>query len=429
MNHDRNEDRYRSEGRPSQDEPRWSQGSRPGSMDAGYGGQDESWRGARRDDEWSAGAQRSDAMNQGGSPNSASMDRGGASQNRGAWRSNDASYQDSASYAQGRGAYEDRVPQGRADWNSDDRGYPQGGRLNQGYNSASRGFDERAGQSFRGYGSVYEQGGSSQGYSPSYGSQSHGQGNLSAQNYGAQSNDRFHDGAQGFGARGYGQGGNRQYDRVNIDRPSYGGSMSGPSYNPTGAQGYGQGGSQAYNPNQSAWQGHNQGAWQGHNQGIGHLGGSQNFGAQDYAAQGGNKRAGMYGRGPMNYTRSDQRIYEDVCDALADDSNIDASQVEVKVEKGEVTLTGTVDQRDTRRRIEDVVERVSGVKDVSNQIKIQRAGSASASGSSSAGSNDSTSLSSSATGGSLAGSASAGSAGTASSTSSAKENGKDGPRH
>jgi osmotically-inducible protein OsmY len=79
-------------------------------------------------------------------------------------------------------------------------------------------------------------------------------------------------------------------------------------------------------------------------------------------------------RGPMNYQRSDQRIYEDVCDRLSDDDDLDVSNVEVKVDKGEVTVTGHVESRAMKRRIEDVVERVSGVKDVHVQVKVQRQG-------------------------------------------------------
>jgi hypothetical protein len=79
-------------------------------------------------------------------------------------------------------------------------------------------------------------------------------------------------------------------------------------------------------------------------------------------------------RGPLNYQRSDQRIYEDVCDRLSEDDELDVSNVEVKVDKGEVTITGHVESRGMKRRLEDVVERVSGVKDVHVQVKVQRQG-------------------------------------------------------
>jgi hypothetical protein len=78
------------------------------------------------------------------------------------------------------------------------------------------------------------------------------------------------------------------------------------------------------------------------------------------------------GKGPKGYTRSDDRIREDVCDRLYDHQWVDASDVEVKVEGGEVTLTGTVADRRHKRAIEDIAEDVRGVKEVHNQIRMAR---------------------------------------------------------
>lgn len=76
------------------------------------------------------------------------------------------------------------------------------------------------------------------------------------------------------------------------------------------------------------------------------------------------------GRGPKNYTRSDERIAEDVNDRLADDAHIDASDIEVSVSSGEVTLNGTVTERFAKRHAEDITERVSGVKHVQNNLRV-----------------------------------------------------------
>lgn len=76
------------------------------------------------------------------------------------------------------------------------------------------------------------------------------------------------------------------------------------------------------------------------------------------------------GKGPKGYTRSDQRLTEEVNEKLYQDSFIDASNIEVTVLEGEVTLSGTVDSREAKRRAEDLVEEVSGVKDVTNQLKV-----------------------------------------------------------
>lgn len=75
------------------------------------------------------------------------------------------------------------------------------------------------------------------------------------------------------------------------------------------------------------------------------------------------------GRGPKAYVRSDERIREDVNDRLTDDSWIDASNIDVTVSEGEVTLTGTVDNRTSKRRAEDVVDGITGVKHVQNNLR------------------------------------------------------------
>lgn len=81
---------------------------------------------------------------------------------------------------------------------------------------------------------------------------------------------------------------------------------------------------------------------------------------------------GYSGRGPKGYQRSDSRINEDVCDRLCDAPDIDASNIEIVVNQGEVTLNGSVDDRDAKRRAEDLVENVSGVREVRNNLRVSR---------------------------------------------------------
>jgi len=78
------------------------------------------------------------------------------------------------------------------------------------------------------------------------------------------------------------------------------------------------------------------------------------------------------GRGPKNYSRSDDRIREDVNDRLSDDSWLDASEIEVQVVSGEVTLIGIVHSREDKRRAEDLAEQVSGAKHVQNNLRVQQ---------------------------------------------------------
>lgn len=77
------------------------------------------------------------------------------------------------------------------------------------------------------------------------------------------------------------------------------------------------------------------------------------------------------GRGPRNYTRSDDRIREDINDELTDSWTLDASEIEVEVSNGDVVLTGIVNSRYEKRQAEDLAEDVSGVKNVENRIRVQ----------------------------------------------------------
>ncbi|HEX6334830.1 MAG TPA: BON domain-containing protein [Flavisolibacter sp.] len=76
------------------------------------------------------------------------------------------------------------------------------------------------------------------------------------------------------------------------------------------------------------------------------------------------------GKGPKGYQRSDDRIREDVSDRFYYDDYLDASEVSIRVEGGEVVLEGTVDSKEAKRRAEDIAEDIPGVKNVENHIKV-----------------------------------------------------------
>jgi len=79
--------------------------------------------------------------------------------------------------------------------------------------------------------------------------------------------------------------------------------------------------------------------WGAMNEGYGQLGGRGWYEGMRDAMH----REGPHaGRGPRNYKRSDNRIEEDINDRLTEHSMIDASDVEVSVQNGEVTLRGHV---------------------------------------------------------------------------------------
>ena len=81
-------------------------------------------------------------------------------------------------------------------------------------------------------------------------------------------------------------------------------------------------------------------------------------------------QGGHRGKGPKGYERSQDRIKEDISDRLTDDDSIDASDIEINVNNGEVTLSGTVSDKQTKRRVEDMIESMSGVKSVQNNLRV-----------------------------------------------------------
>lgn len=98
-------------------------------------------------------------------------------------------------------------------------------------------------------------------------------------------------------------------------------------------------------------------------------GGFGHYGESSGTNQG---RRGHEGRGPRGYKRSDERIHEDVCDCLMQDPYVDASDIEIKVADGIVTLEGTVDSRRVKHIAENLCESIPGVQDVTNHLRIKR---------------------------------------------------------
>lgn len=186
-------------------------------------------------------------------------------------------------------------------------------------------------------GTQYGQGGSQGDYNyrgyergrERYGQQQYGQG------YGQQGS------AEGYGGQGPGFG-----------RGGYGQSRGiGSSERPSGGRAYGD-----YSGSPSGYFGDEYGS-----RGQGSQ--ASQWGQEDYGAH--------RGRGPKGYKRSDDRIREEVCDCLTDDDRLDASNIEVTVKDGEVTLSGSTTSREDKRWAESLAERISGVKEVQNSLRVQ----------------------------------------------------------
>jgi hypothetical protein len=77
------------------------------------------------------------------------------------------------------------------------------------------------------------------------------------------------------------------------------------------------------------------------------------------------------GRGPRGYSRSDEQIRSEIADRMAEHPYLDASEIDLSVEGGDVWLRGTIADRSARRLAEDVADSVVGVHDVHNELRIR----------------------------------------------------------
>ena len=221
------------------------------------------------------------------------------------------------------------------------QGFGEFGERSQGWES-ERGSDFHGGQGLGQRGRGFDQG--SPGHGP--GAQGHGQG---SERYGqggqaqGQRNERYAQSRQGYGGqqqdwqRGTGQG----LQGGQYGSPDYGTALQ-------GRQGLGEGGLSGGYGGMTGGYGDRQ---PGYGSGLG--------------------QRSFRGIGPKNYTRSDERIREDVCERLTRDDDLDASGIEVKAEQGVVTLEGTVEERWMKHRAEDIAESCSGVREVDNRIRVE----------------------------------------------------------
>ena len=97
--------------------------------------------------------------------------------------------------------------------------------------------------------------------------------------------------------------------------------------------------------------------------------------ASPWASSVGRERPGADGEfrgiGPRRWRRPDEQILADVCGRMADHGRLEASDIEVLVVDGGVTLQGTVPSRFAGRLAEDIADSVTGVRDVANELRVR----------------------------------------------------------
>ncbi|WP_425358673.1 BON domain-containing protein [Aestuariivirga litoralis] len=300
--------------------------------------------------------------------------------------------------------WQDRERQQRGGWQGEDGGF--------GEHAQQHGFDDQ--ERREPFGSGQQQSGWQGGYGQQQGGEWNRMGRYGEEGWQGGGTGRFGQGGshrmdrdhgQSSGGRGgwgsssgsYGQGMNRPY----VGEGSYGGSRGGQGAIDDGAGGYGSRGSYGSGSYGSGTYGTGSGSGYGSGHGYGSSGygnaqGRQGGGERGFWERAGDEVSSWFGdddarrrremdehrgRGPRGYTRSDDRIREDVNDRFTDDGWLDASDIEVKVASGEVTLTGQVTSREEKRRAEDLAEAISGVKHVQNNLRVKDRNATSAQGS------------------------------------------------
>jgi osmotically-inducible protein OsmY len=96
--------------------------------------------------------------------------------------------------------------------------------------------------------------------------------------------------------------------------------------------------------------------------------GESEFGAERRVAAG-HSRAGT---GPLGRRRSDDALAAEIHEILTNDPELDTTDIEIEVAGGAVTLTGTVDSGDARMLAEELVESLTGVREVHNRLRVAR---------------------------------------------------------
>jgi osmotically-inducible protein OsmY len=77
------------------------------------------------------------------------------------------------------------------------------------------------------------------------------------------------------------------------------------------------------------------------------------------------------GSGPSGYDSAGDPVGQEVYSRLTQHGQLDASNIEIVIDDGEVLLEGTVADEESKRLAEEAVETVSGVDRVQNLLRVQ----------------------------------------------------------
>lgn len=77
------------------------------------------------------------------------------------------------------------------------------------------------------------------------------------------------------------------------------------------------------------------------------------------------------GKNLKNDRISDTRLLEEISETLTAHPEIDASEMIVEVDRGVITLSGTVESKPIKRLTEDIIENIQGVIDIQNNLEFK----------------------------------------------------------
>lgn len=76
--------------------------------------------------------------------------------------------------------------------------------------------------------------------------------------------------------------------------------------------------------------------------------------------------------GPRSRRKPDESLRQEIREILIADPELEATDIEVEVEGGAVTLRGAVVDSDARLLAEELVESLTGVREVHNRLRVER---------------------------------------------------------
>jgi osmotically-inducible protein OsmY len=163
-------------------------------------------------------------------------------------------------------------------------------------------------------------------------------------------------------------------ERDGVDNRGVHGTGGEGGYSTLGGGVYPDEGSPDDAPSYGDWQRHSTGATSGARgqEGFGNPGentwGEEQFRTERREEQG-RRQANS---GPRGRRKSDESLRQEIREILNADPEVEATDIEVEVEGGAVTLRGAVVDSDARLLAEELVESLVGVREVHNRLRVER---------------------------------------------------------